>query len=329
MKARRPPDTRVAISTRTWPSVWPRLRLVPDRRRGTRSTAPLHVAIVENKEADIPAASGAAARLRDIDCVPQRPRAHVKADRGRKLVAIDLSAHGNTSSLATAYSAARAQEPVPVGPKGGGSTGERPLDARCARHPPKGAERPVRSRRACRARPARGGRPRRTSRASRTRRVDDLVRSLGITGHQQERGQSRMCGIARRRGGGLPDALARGRAVPVPVARCDVSQGARARAGRVSMAALVAVGVAMTRRAPDPRARAQRRATTRGAPGRASCGASSSAASPVSQLVISDDHAGLVKAAREQLLGSSWQRCRVHLTRNAQGRRFPRQCLLP
>ncbi len=27
---------------------------------------------------------------------------------------------------------------------------------------------------------------------------------------------------------------------------------------------------------------------------------------------------GLVKAVREQLLGSSWQRCRVHFTRNAQ-----------
>ena len=36
------------------------------------------------------------------------------------------------------------------------------------------------------------------------------------------------------------------------------------------------------------------------------------------RLVISDDHTGLVKAIREQLLGSGWQRCRVHLTRNAQ-----------
>ena len=36
------------------------------------------------------------------------------------------------------------------------------------------------------------------------------------------------------------------------------------------------------------------------------------------RLVISDSHAGLVKAVREQLLGSAWQRCRVHLTRNAQ-----------
>ena len=36
------------------------------------------------------------------------------------------------------------------------------------------------------------------------------------------------------------------------------------------------------------------------------------------RLVISDDHPGLVKAVREQLLGSAWQRCRVHFTRNAQ-----------
>src|SRR5512134_769865 len=36
------------------------------------------------------------------------------------------------------------------------------------------------------------------------------------------------------------------------------------------------------------------------------------------RLVISDDHPGLVVAVREQLLGSGWQRCRVHFTRNAQ-----------
>lgn len=36
------------------------------------------------------------------------------------------------------------------------------------------------------------------------------------------------------------------------------------------------------------------------------------------RLVISDDHPGLVKAVREQLLGAAWQRCRVHFTRNAQ-----------
>ena len=36
------------------------------------------------------------------------------------------------------------------------------------------------------------------------------------------------------------------------------------------------------------------------------------------RLVISDDHRGLVKAVREQLLGAAWQRCRVHFSRNAQ-----------
>ncbi len=36
------------------------------------------------------------------------------------------------------------------------------------------------------------------------------------------------------------------------------------------------------------------------------------------RLVISDADAGLVAAVHEQLLGASWQRCRVHFTRNAQ-----------
>ncbi len=36
------------------------------------------------------------------------------------------------------------------------------------------------------------------------------------------------------------------------------------------------------------------------------------------RLVISDAHRGLVRAVHEQLLGASWQRCRVHFTRNAQ-----------
>lgn len=36
------------------------------------------------------------------------------------------------------------------------------------------------------------------------------------------------------------------------------------------------------------------------------------------RLVISDDHAGLVKAVGEQLLVSGCQRCRVHFSRNAQ-----------
>jgi len=35
------------------------------------------------------------------------------------------------------------------------------------------------------------------------------------------------------------------------------------------------------------------------------------------RLVISDAHRGIVEAVRSQLLGSAWQRCRVHATRNA------------
>jgi putative transposase len=37
------------------------------------------------------------------------------------------------------------------------------------------------------------------------------------------------------------------------------------------------------------------------------------------RLVISDAHQGLVSAIRATLLGASWQRCRVHFTRNALG----------
>jgi transposase-like protein len=33
-------------------------------------------------------------------------------------------------------------------------------------------------------------------------------------------------------------------------------------------------------------------------------------------LVVSDDHGGLVKAVQEQFQGASWQRCQTHLTRN-------------
>ncbi len=37
------------------------------------------------------------------------------------------------------------------------------------------------------------------------------------------------------------------------------------------------------------------------------------------RLVISDAHPGLVAAIAATLLGSAWQRCRVHFTRNALG----------
>ena len=150
-----------------------------------------------------------------------------------------------------------------------------------------------------------------------TRRVDDLVRALGIDGISKSE-VSRMCAAPRRRGRGLPrPGRSTDERLPVPVARRDLPQGPRGGPGRVD-------GRARRdrrgddRRAPGARARAgagQRRG--RGLAG-ASSAASSSAASTGVRLVISDDHRGLVKAVREQLLGAAWQRCRVHFTRNAQ-----------
>ena len=72
------------------------------------------------------------------------------------------------------------------------------------------------------------------------------------------------------------------------------------------------------RRAPDPRAGAlfgQRRGSAPGLPSSARSWAAASTASASSSATITQ---GLVKAIREQLLGSGWQRCRVHFSRNAQ-----------
>ena len=38
------------------------------------------------------------------------------------------------------------------------------------------------------------------------------------------------------------------------------------------------------------------------------------------ELLVSDDHAGLVKAAQRHFQGGLWQRCQVHLQRNVLGR---------
>ena len=99
-----------------------------------------------------------------------------------------------------------------------------------------------------------------------TRRVDDLVRALGIDGHQQERGQPDLR-RARRRGRGLPEPAARRRGVSLPVARRDVPQGPRGRPGRVDG------GARRHRRRARPAsagcwASSSRRATTRARPGR-------------------------------------------------------------
>jgi putative transposase len=148
-----------------------------------------------------------------------------------------------------------------------------------------------------------------------TRRVDDLVRALGITGLSKSE-VSRMCSaldaeVEAFRARPLDD-------VAFPYLWLDATYLKVREAGRVvSMAALVATGVALTgeRRVlglelaagndeGSAWPRFVRSLVERGLHG--------------VRLVISDDHAGLVKAVREQLLGSGWQRCRVHLTRNAQ-----------
>jgi transposase-like protein len=148
-----------------------------------------------------------------------------------------------------------------------------------------------------------------------TRRVDDLVRALGIEGISKSE-VSRICAA-------LDAEVDAFRSRPLagelyPYRWLDATYLKVREAGRVvSMAALVAVGVAMTgeRRvlglelSPGNDEGSAwpgfiRRLVERGLHG--------------VRLVISDDHAGLVKAVREQLLGSGWQRCRVHFTRNAQ-----------
>jgi len=148
-----------------------------------------------------------------------------------------------------------------------------------------------------------------------TRRVDDLVRALGIDGISRSE-VSRMCASLdaeveafRRRP--LTDTA-------FPYLWLDATYVKVREGGRVvSMAALVATGVALTgeRRVlglelspgndeGSAWPRFIRSLVERGLHG--------------VRLVISDDHPGLVTAIREQLLGSGWQRCRVHLTRNAQ-----------
>jgi len=148
-----------------------------------------------------------------------------------------------------------------------------------------------------------------------TRRVDDLVRALGIEGISKSE-VSRICAA-------LDAEVERFRCRPLTDAAClylwldatylKVREGGRV----VSMAALVAVGVATTgeRRvlglelaAGNDKGSAWP-AFIRGLVERGLHGV---------RLIVSGDHAGLVKAVHEQLPGSGWQRCRVHFTRNAQ-----------
>ena len=148
-----------------------------------------------------------------------------------------------------------------------------------------------------------------------TRRVDDLVRALGLEGISKSE-VSRICSALDAEVEAFRHRPLGELAYPylwLDAAYVKVREGRRV----VSMAALVATGVAATgeRRilglelaAGNDEGSAWdrfvRSLVERGLHG--------------VRLVISDDHAGLVKAVREQLLGAGWQRCRVHLTRNAQ-----------
>ena len=148
-----------------------------------------------------------------------------------------------------------------------------------------------------------------------TRRVDDLVRALGLEGISKSE-VSRICAgldaeVEAFRGRPLAD-----QAYPylwLDATYLKVREGGHV----VAMACLVAIGVAGS---------GERRVLGL----ELSAGNDEGSAWPRFlrslcarglhgvRLVISDDHPGLVKAVGEQLLGSAWQRCRVHLTRNAQ-----------
>jgi putative transposase len=148
-----------------------------------------------------------------------------------------------------------------------------------------------------------------------TRRVEDLVEALGITSMSKSQ-VSRMCAA-------LDAEVEAFRARPLveeryPYLWLDATYLKVRESGRVvSMAALVATGVGMNgeRRilglelAPGNDEGSAWPTFVKGLVDRGLSGV---------RLVISDDHRGLVKAVHEQLLGASWQRCRVHFTRNAQ-----------
>jgi transposase-like protein len=148
-----------------------------------------------------------------------------------------------------------------------------------------------------------------------TRRVEDLVEALGIASMSRSE-VSRICAaldaeVAAFRSRSLADER-------YPYLFLDATYVKVRDAGRVvSMAALVAVGVATTgeRRILGLELAAGNDEGNAWAPflrGLVERGLAGV------RLVISDAHRGLVAAVRELLLGAAWQRCRVHFTRNAQ-----------
>jgi dihydrofolate reductase len=148
-----------------------------------------------------------------------------------------------------------------------------------------------------------------------TRRVEDLVEALGVANLSRSE-VSRMCAALDGEVAAFPSRSLEDERYPylfLDATYVKVRDGGRV----VSMAALVAVGVAHTgeRRilglelAPGNDEGNAWAGFLRGLVERGLSGV---------RLVISDAHRGLVVAIRETLLGAAWQRCRVHFTRNAQ-----------
>ena len=148
-----------------------------------------------------------------------------------------------------------------------------------------------------------------------TRRVEDLVEALGIASISRSE-VSRICAALDAEVETFRSRPLTGE--PYPYLWLDATYVKVREAGRVvSMAALVAVGVALS---------GERRVLGL----ELAAGNDEGSAWPAFvrslvergltgvRLVISDDHRGLVKTIREQLLGAAWQRCRVHCTRTAQ-----------
>jgi len=144
-----------------------------------------------------------------------------------------------------------------------------------------------------------------------TRKVDDLVRALGVDGMDKS--------MVSRFAQSLDDDVAAFRSRPLtdafPYVWLDATFPKVREGGRVvSMALMIAIGV---------NDKGQRSvlglalsASESGAGWREFLKALVDRGLHGVKLVISDDHQGLKGAVREVLIGTSWQRCTVHFTRN-------------
>jgi len=148
-----------------------------------------------------------------------------------------------------------------------------------------------------------------------TRRVEDLVEALGVSGISKSQ-VSRICAALDTEVEAFRGRSLEGETYPylwLDATYVKVREGGRV----VNMAALVAMGVGES---------GERRilgldlapGNTEGSAWSGFIGGLVERGLSGVRLVISDADAGLVTAVHEQLLGASWQRCRVHFTRNAQ-----------